>query len=266
MKRTILTFCWGILACCYAHAQSKSAGVSGIVESKNGTELTLKMRTLTGERQITVRINDKTKYKHYAPDSVKFTDAGESTLAGIAAGELVCARGEKTGDGSMVAEEVVFGSFVTRAGTIVSIDPGIREIAVKELPDGKPLVIRVTADSRLKRMLDHAAMIAMMHGGGAAGDGSGPSAMGPPIISLNQMLERLPETKLEDLKAGDIVIVSSTRGAARDHVTAISVLANAGMLLHFMASREGADHGQPTAAEMTSGLDTLTEMGFGVTQ
>jgi hypothetical protein len=91
------------------------------------------------------------------------------------------------------------------------VDAGAKEVTVKDLASGEPLVIRVTADSHVKRMLDREAMIAMMHGssqGSAAGHGAGDGAMHAPLMSLNEMLERLPEAKLEDR---DVVVVSSTK-------------------------------------------------------
>jgi hypothetical protein len=157
---------------------------------------------------------------------------------------------------------------VTKAGAIVSVNPGSGEITAKDLPDGKPLTIRITADTHIKRMLDRESMIAMMHGGGGqqhAAHGE-PGAMPPAMMSLNEMLERLPETKLEDLKTGDLFIVSSTKGAAQDRVTAISMLANAEMLLQVMAAQAGAGRGTQPGAAMTGGLEALSGMGFGVMQ
>jgi hypothetical protein len=42
---------------------------------------------------------------------------------------------------------------------------------------------------------------------------------------MQQMLERLPAIKLEDLKPGDAIIVSSTEGADPGQVTAITLVA-----------------------------------------
>jgi hypothetical protein len=42
---------------------------------------------------------------------------------------------------------------------------------------------------------------------------------------MQQMLERLPAIKLEDLKPGDAIIVSSTEGVDPGHVTAITLIA-----------------------------------------
>ena len=42
---------------------------------------------------------------------------------------------------------------------------------------------------------------------------------------MQQMLEHMPAIKLEDLKAGDAIIVSSTEGTDPGQVTAITLVA-----------------------------------------
>ena len=87
-------------------------GVSGVVTEKKGNQVTLKMRSMTGETNATVTLNEKTSIKRYAPDSVRFADALASKPNEINIGDQVRARGEKSADGLAVsATEVVFGSF-----------------------------------------------------------------------------------------------------------------------------------------------------------
>src|SRR5437899_465371 len=50
-------------------------GVMGIVTSKKPGEITLKMRSMQGERIAIVAVGENTRYRRYAPDSVKFADA-----------------------------------------------------------------------------------------------------------------------------------------------------------------------------------------------
>jgi hypothetical protein len=239
-------------------------GVSGIVAAKSAESMTLKMRTMTGEVETVLKVDGKTKFRQYAPDSVRFADAKKSSLAGIAVGAQVRARGEKGSDGAVAAEEIVFGNFTTRAGTITSLDASAQEVTVKEVGEGKPLVIRVTADSQVKRMLDRQGMIEMMHGPqNKAADGHPQAAS---LMTLAEMLERLPAVKVGDLKVGDIVIVSSTRGAKPDQVTAISMLANAEMLLQVAAMQSGSGRNGPATVSASASLDMLSSMGFGVIQ
>jgi hypothetical protein len=289
-------------------------GISGIVASKKGTEVEVKV----GGVPTTVTVSEKTTFKRYAPDSVKFTDAKPSSLAEVAAGDQLRARGVKSADGLKVeAEEVVFGTFLNKAGTITAVDPEAHEISIKELGSNKPITVKFTADSQLKRMPDMAAMGAMggmrggmgAPGGGAPGGGAaagrgpsspaimgvpgsagstastpgapgaaaaagrglaagmsapgavagagnppmggrgpgagGPGGRGPASFDISQMIDSLPPAKVEDLKTGDTILVSSTKGARNDQITAIVFLANADALVQILASRAAASGGPP---------------------
>ena len=48
---------------------------------------------------------------------------------------------------------------------------------------------------------------------------------------IQQMIERMPAMKLADLKAGDAIIVSATKGANAAQVTAVTLLAGVEPLL-----------------------------------
>jgi len=122
-------------------------GVSGMVASKSGNEVTLKIRSLAGESQAVVTVTGGTTFKRYAPDSVKFAEAKASKLGEISVGDQVRARGVKSEDGLKVtAEDVVFGTFITKAGTITAVNAETKEITVKDLSINKSLVIRIAAD------------------------------------------------------------------------------------------------------------------------
>ena len=229
-------------------------GVSGVVAARSGNDITVKMRTMTGEVQAVVTVADMTTYKRYAPDSVKFADARASKLDEISVGDQLRARGKKSEDGLKVsADEVVFGTFQTRAGAITAVNPAAGEVTVKDMASGKPLLIKVTADSQLKQMPDLSAMMGGMRGGAPGGPSGGVSGGPPgggrpggmpgrgPVMDLSQMLERMPPAKLDDLKPGQTIVVSSTRGAKADEITAIMLLSNADLLIQ-MASA-GASRG-----------------------
>jgi hypothetical protein len=245
-------------------------GVAGIVSAKSGTRLTVKNKTLTGEAQTTISISDRTAIKRYAPDSVKFADAQPSKLSEISIGDQVRARGEKSADGlTMTAEDVVFGTFVIEAGVIGSIDPVAKEMKVKELGTNKLLTVKLTADSQLKQMF------AMPPMGGRGGPGMPPGGGGPGGapggFDINQMIERIPAVKLEDLKPGATVVITSTKGAKSGEITAILVLSNADMLIQMASAMKAAGRGAgangmtgPGMGGMNSGdLNGLMGLGIG---
>src|SRR5262249_29933819 len=183
----------------------------------------LKLKTPRGDVQQAIAVSDKTKFRRYSPDSVKFGDAQPSKLDEVTVGDQIRARGEKSPDGLKVdAEEIVFGTFLTRAGSVISVDAAAKEISVKELGTGKSFMVKVTPDSSLKQM------------SGPAESGTTPSG-----ANITQLLDRLPAGKLEDIKTGTSVVVSSTKGSESDRVTAILLVTNADALIRMATTTSG---------------------------
>jgi Cu/Ag efflux protein CusF len=246
-------------------AEWQKRGVTGLVtavDAKAG-EVTINTRTVEGTKPLIIVASDKTAVSRYAPDSVKFADAKAGTLADLKVGDQVRALGVKSEDGThYAAEEMVSGSFRNVAATVTTIDPAANTIKVMDLTTKKPLLVHVNGDSILRKLPEGMArMIAMRAAGsaggaggaganapGAGGNGQGaPGAGGAPAGApagggqggpggpggmrggrggdMQQMLERLPAIKLEDLKPGDAIIVSSTEGADPGQVTAITLVA-----------------------------------------
>ncbi len=224
-------------------------GVNGIVTAVGSESVTLNVRTLAGAKSVTVIPSAKAIVRRYTTDSVKFSDAKESALADIKVGDQVRARGDKSDDGlKLTAEEIVSGTFKTIAATVVSIDAAHQQMTVKDLDSKKTMVVKVNADSNMKRLEDPIAqMIARrVHPDGNAGRGGGRGEGGPPPGGgqggqggggmragggggrggdLQQMLDRQPAVTLADLKVGEPIVISSAVGAATDHIMAITMLA-----------------------------------------
>src|SRR6516165_5493553 len=129
-------------------------GISGIVASKAGNQILLqKVKSPSGDLQPAITVSDKTKFRRYSPDSVKFADAKVSKLDEISVGDQIRARGEKSPDGLKVsAEEIVFGTFLTKAGSVVSVDASTKEVTLKELGSGKTVIVKLTPDTAIKQM------------------------------------------------------------------------------------------------------------------
>jgi hypothetical protein len=243
-------------------------GVSGIVSSAGANRIALRTRSFQGEAQATVTVGDKTVFRRYAPDSVKFADARPSNLAEVAAGDQLRARGRKSEDGTAVqAEEVVFGTFVTKAGVIQAVNPETNEIAVTELGTNKRLTVAVTGDSQLKALPDFPGMpggpgLPEPSGGmmGSPGAAAGGAPRGMP--DLSQMIERMPATRVADLKPGQTILVSSTKGVESDRVTAITLLANAGMLIRMAWAQPGQPAMMGGAGGMMGGIGGIDLPGM----
>jgi transcription antitermination factor NusG len=246
-----------------AQAEWTTHGISGIVVSKTAEDITLRK----GEAQMHVAVSKDTGFRKYAQDSVRFNDAKASNLADVNPGDQLRARGEKSEDGLKVtAKEIVFGTFVTKAGTITAIDTEHRTVAIKELNTNKPLTVKLTADSQLKQMPDFAGMGGGPPGGGAAAGGptGGPPGAGGGMRrtpDVAQMVDHMPSVKLDALKMGDTIVMSSTKGAVENEFTAIVLLDNAGMLIRMATAQQGA--GGATGRNQNAGGGGAQGMGAG---
>lgn len=224
-------------------------GISGNVAEVSPEQIVVEIRTPNGAVRKTITVTSKTAIRRYAPDSVKFTDATASSLSEMRKGDQVKLRGDP------LAEVIVFGTFESHVGTVTAVNREAGDIQMQDMASKKTITVHLNADSHLRMMPDMRKMFASMfsrgtHGGGG-GDGE-PSGPG----DLAQRMDRLPVARIDDIKVGGAVIVSSTRGAAPDRVTAIMVLANADGLLE-MARMQAANDGRST-------LDVLGSMHGGM--
>lgn len=240
-------------------AEWQKRGITGVITAiaPDRKEFTVKVHTSQGEKAMVIESSDKADFRRYAPDSVRFTDAKPSTFAELKLGDHVRALGEKNADGSrMKPEAVVFGTFRPLAGTVISVDAAANEIRVTDLATKKPVVVKVNADTTMKRLPNMLAMglarrynpqyfQAMRRGGGGAGGGGGRPAQGDSAAGprgggesgageggdLQQMLEKVPALPIAELNKGDAIIISSTVGADPSRLTAITLLAGVEPLL-----------------------------------
>jgi len=82
-------------------------------------------------------------------------------------------------------------------------------------------------------------------------------------MNVQEMLERLPTIALSEVKVGDTIIVSSTRGADPSRLTAISLISGADTLLNMLAARQPQPSGQ-TAPNPAAGLGSGIQFGIGL--
>lgn len=156
-------------------------GVSGLVTAVSDNSVTINARTLAGAKTTTLLVNPATIIRRYAPDSIKFDDATPAKLADVKVGDQVRARGSKNDDGSQIgAEEIVAGTFRTIAGVVQGVDPQTGEIRINDLDGKKPVVVKIVADSNLRKLPPNLAQViaarvhpeyAAAQGGNAGGRG-----------------------------------------------------------------------------------------------
>jgi hypothetical protein len=253
----------------------KRRGLAGPITAINAEskEVTISTRTREGPKPVVVEIPERVNFRRYAPDSVRFSDATSGSFADLKAGDQLRVLGDKNADGTRIkAEEIVSGSFRNIAGVIKSIDAGAGEIKLIDLVEHKPVTVRVSSDTSLRRLPPWmGAMLARRDNGAGAPNGGGPASRaegvpGPPRAEgakpgaggapaeraqfpdagagagggggmrrggtdFQDMLERMPPLKLDELKPGDAIMLSATNGADPASVTAINVLAGVEPLL-----------------------------------
>ncbi len=270
-------------------AEWRRRGLLGVISALNPAtkEITISTRSMAGVQAVVLPVTEKVEMKRYAPDSIKFADAKTSKFEDLQVGDQLRALGDKSADGNrFTAEQVVTGSFRTVAGVVTALDPATGEVKINDLQSKQPLTIVVKQDAVLRRFpADMAGM--MMLGGGRPGGGGGASSQGQTATTpaagaaqsgtpgaggpsrgggIQEMLERLPTIAINDLKVGDTIMVSSTKGADAARLTAITLVTGADTLLNLMAARQGQQGGgQPAqGAAGGGGLGQGFQLGIGL--
>jgi hypothetical protein len=246
-------------------AEWQKRGVVGTVSALNAANKEVTITTRGREPKTIVIDTSAADFRRYSPESVKFADAKPSSFAELQAGDTLRALGDKNDDGThLKAEELISGAFETLAGTVDSVDSAANTVQLTNLQTKKPVVVHINQGTLLRR-LDPTVAAALARrlrpadsaagGPGTAGGGGRPDgapAGGPPATSgggggfrggggfggpggpgggagangdLQQVLERMPQLALSELKKGDAVIVSSAKGPDDSSVTAFAFVA-----------------------------------------
>jgi hypothetical protein len=151
-------------------------GVGGLVTNVDTAmgAITISSSTTGANRSIAIHITKDTILRRYASGSVKFDDAKPAPANDIKAGDQLRARGTRNADGSEVsAEEIVSGAFRNIAGTITAIDPASNTMTVQDAISKSAVVVKVSSDSQMKKLLPEMAQRIAMRLKGTAGGGNG---------------------------------------------------------------------------------------------
>jgi len=221
-------------------AEWQKRGTGGIVKSVNAG--TGALSVAVGAKEIAVNTSGTTQFRRYAGDSVKFEDAKPGTLAQVQVGDQLRVLGAKSDDGASIrAEVIVSGSFKNLAGLIATIDAANGTLTLKDLATKKTVTVNITANSSVRTLPPQAAaMFAARAKGGAAGAGGGTAGAAPTNApgegrpagggrsaggDLSQLVSRLPNKTIADLKVGDaVMIVASQPDPGNATVTAVTLL------------------------------------------
>jgi hypothetical protein len=279
-------------------AEWRRRGILGVVSAVNPEtkEITISSRSMAGTQTVIIPVAEKVDVRRYAPDSIKFSDAKPAAVSDVNVGDQLRALGERSPDGSrFTAEKVVTGSFRTVSGTVIAVDAATGEIKINDSQTKQPLTIVIKQDAVLRKFPAAGEMMmfgrgpgggpggsptgqpgAPAHGpgggrpqpadGGAPGPGRGGGvrAGGGGGMNIQEMLERLPTIALADVKVGDTILVSSTKGADPSRLTAISLVSGADTFLNMMAARQQQAGGQ-SSPNPAGGLGSgIPQFGMGL--
>jgi hypothetical protein len=240
-------------------------GTGGLVSGVDaaGNSISVALPAAGEKKSLTIHLSKDTVLRRYAPDSVKFDDAKLAPLDQIKPGDQLRARGTRSADGAeFTADEVVSGTFRNIAGTISALDASAGTITVQDLTSKKPITVKITSESQLRKLPQPMAqrIAARLKGtppeasAAATAAGSTPSASNPsagqppkpnaPMLAsaassgsggmgrpgaggnadLQQMISRMPAATLADLQKGDAVMIVATEGTPNSPSTAITLL------------------------------------------
>ncbi len=263
----------------------KTRGISGQIKAinPNTKEITVSVRSVVGSKDVAVSPKDKAIFLRYAPDSVDYNQAGASSFSEIKVGDSLRALGDKNADGlTFSAEKLVSGAFQTVAGTITAIDTAKNEITINNIQTKKDITIAVGKNSVLKQfpaeMAQRMAQFQMAQASGIQPGGQG-GGMRPPQSnqpgggqgagggfrgggSIDDMLERFPNISVADLKVGEMIAASSTKGASTERITAIKLLSGVEPFLKTPQSSQGGRRNGQGGQDSGFSIPGLEGAGF----
>jgi hypothetical protein len=210
----------------------RKRGIAGTVSAVNveTKEITVDSRTAEGAKPVVITTSAETKFRRYAADSVRFSDAKPSAIAELKVGDQLRALGTRSADGAKFgADEIVTGSFQTIGGAITEVNAEKQEIKINDVQSKQRVTIVVSKDSLMRRLTPELLTALMPSPSGPKPGASAAPAKGS--SDLQEMFDQLPALSLAELKPGESILISSTKGADPARVTAIAIVSGVGPLL-----------------------------------
>jgi hypothetical protein len=225
-------------------------GISGVVVALNpkAAEVTIVSPQREGIKQIVISASKVQRFRRYAPESIKFSDASPSSFAELRPGDQLRALGEKNADGTaLIAEEIISGGFRSIGGTVTSVSADTGEIKIKLFGNNQPLTLVAGKNSVIRRI---PAKVANQ----IAQNAVSVSAKKADTQDSQEMIERLPTIPVSELKAGDVILTASAIGSDPTRLKAINVLAGIDGIISAL-QRNGALNGaQPLSTGLPPGV------------
>ena len=190
--------------------------ISGTVKQINpaSREITMVLRTTTGEQSMVITTPANVRFRRYSPDSGNFSNLVQSSFDELKPGDQLRVLGEKSADGARYqAEEILSGRVRTSGGPIVNLDANSGEITIDDVATRKPLKVVINKDSVIRRFTPELVKQLQAAEGGKGGG------------NIQNMIDHLPAITVAELKPGNAIMVSSMVGADPTRVNAVMVAA-----------------------------------------
>lgn len=225
--------------------------VLGTVTAIDPAAMRASVLTDAGET-VTVMLAADTKYLRVPPEAKTFESGTKISVAEVSVGDRVYAGGKYTAETKSVAARllvVMSKSDIERrreseraewrrrglAGTVTAVDAAKGEIKISLLKTQKPLTVNLKPETLLRRVGPEVlAALGPARPQPAASPqpaAAAPAAPSPKGVDLQEMLDRLSPLAFDQVKPGQMIVVSSTKGADPNRVTAITVIAGLDPLL-----------------------------------
>ncbi len=208
-------------------------GLAGFVKEIDpiSGEIVVEANSPEGPKRVLI-ITVGCKFRRYSSESIRFEEAKPSKVAEVKVGDQLKALGDKTADGKLKAEEIVFGTFRTIGAVVAEVDLQKGEIKANTLDQKLPITISLTKDSLIHRIPpEMAAVIARRVNGKQenAPQTQTPKAEAPDI---QQMIDALPPIALANIKVGDLLAVTRSGEGSDAHIKAIKIVAGVDAVLN----------------------------------
>jgi Domain of unknown function (DUF5666) len=260
-----------------AEWQHAIVGVVTTVDTGSG-KIMANERTPGGVKPVVFETSSQTEFMRYSPKSPG--KPAISQLAQVQSGDQVRVIGQPISDGASIAARKIYsGAFRTLNGTVLSIAPDGKQLTIKDLATKKSVTILVNENSslrklppefamRLARRLNPATRSAKANrppdspgppgppnGPNRNPTDNGPTASGPPPYGgpggvggphnngdISELIERLPQITVADLKPGDAVVVSGALNTGvNSQLVATHVIAGVEPILQSAPARQGGE-------------------------
>jgi hypothetical protein len=219
--------------------QWQRRSIAGVITALDPQTKEIKLQVAGQDKNkpVTISSLEGARLRRYAPDSIKFSDAKPSSFADLKVGDQLRVLGERSADGvRFIPEEIVSGSFRTLGGTVTGVDAVTSEIKINVLGSRQPLIIVLNKNSVLRRITPQTAQMFIRQ------ERSGPNPQptqnksGQPAGSadMQEVFDRLPALTLEQIKPGDVVMISSSVGKDPSRMTAIAFFAGLDTVLNLV--------------------------------